>query len=124
MSNVRMFFSGIVFVFTLYACSLSRNTEYQIPYVYRAYCRHTQSVASVHFKADSTFYFNTGSFMKNTVYYGKYTISIDTITVKFNEPEAQGIFSNGLLITKKGIVVIGDTIGHNHLFLFNIDCCD
>lgn len=86
------------------------------PIVFFGYCEHTVTGLSVKLRADNSFEYNMGAFLRSDVRHGKYTLEDDTIRLTFEDSLPYSIKTT-LILKEDYIIEIGDTASHRHSFL-------
>lgn len=85
------------------------------PVVLTGYCEHTVTAVSLILRQDKSFEYNAGAFLSKEMYYGNYQIKKDTLNLYFLDEKPVNV-KNKLIFVDKGLLEIGDTIKHRHLF--------
>lgn len=110
------FFIGLIAIITVVFAPVEHVIEkLKSPIVLFGYCEHTVTVVSLTLRQDRSFEYNGGAFMKREMYYGNYQINDDTLVLSFAEKHPETI-KEKLVFSEKGLLEIGDTIKHRHLF--------
>jgi hypothetical protein len=107
----------LIFVFSPFE---KLKEKLKSPVVLSGYCEHTVTTVGLSLRLDKSFEYNAGAFMSEEIYYGNYQINKDTLILNFGDKN-QGNLKNKLIFTDKGLLEIGDTTTHRHLFKITIN---
>ena len=89
--------------------------KFKSPVVLSGYCEHTVTTVGLSLRQDKSFEYNAGAFLSKEIYSGNYNLSIDTLTLNFNNKQPKNI-NNKLVFINNGLQEIGDTTTHRHFF--------
>lgn len=107
---------GIMAIFVFVFAPIEKLIEkLKSPVVLTGYCEHTVTAVSLKLREDNSFEFNTGAFLSQEIIHGIYHLNMDTLYLNLEEKH-QGKIKNKLIFTEQGLLEIGDTIAHRHIF--------
>lgn len=117
--NIKLFIpfgiGSIAILIVVFAPFEKLVEKLKSPIVLSGYCEHTVTTVGLSLRQDKSFDYNAGAFMSEEIYYGNYQITKDTLFLNFGDKN-QGKMKNKLIFTDKGLLEIGDTTTHRHLF--------
>lgn len=122
--EMRFLYPMLVSVLALYI-AIFEPVEYVIEKmksdpVFAGHCEHTVTNVRILMRADSTFEYDAGAFLKREIYYGRYEKRNDTIFLRFKDSVPEN--TNTTLKFRKSyddieyLGEIGDTTKHRHGF--------
>lgn len=115
------YFVGLAAIFIVIFEPFEQLTEkLKSPIVLYGYCEHTVTSVGLTLRQDKSFEYNAGAFLSKEMYYGVYRINKDTLILNFRDENPTNI-NNKLIFIDNGLLEIGDTIGHRHLFIITHD---
>jgi len=106
---------GIFALFIVIFRPIEIALEYfKSPIIISGYCEHTVSRVALNLRADKSFDYNAGGFLKREIYFGIYSVKNDTLILEFEKPNSKN--TNDTLVYKNGWLSEIKKTEHKHNF--------